>query len=111
MSQIRFSQLSQQRQALIRLCQAINHGSIENLKVENSEPILDPSPGILKDVKLDSDEGSRPELGLADFLIGDEVHRLTRLFDNMKCGSVRRLEIRGGIPRRIVVESVPPAPA
>jgi hypothetical protein len=111
MSQILFSQISQPRQVLIRLCQSINHGSIENLQVENSEPVFDPSPVMLKDVKLDSDEGPRPELGLADFLIGDEAHRLTRLFDNMKCGSVRRLEIRAGIPRRIVVESVPPGPA
>jgi hypothetical protein len=49
MSQILFSQVSQPRQALIRLCQTINHGSIEDLQVEHSEPVFDPWPLILKD--------------------------------------------------------------
>lgn len=102
---LRLSQLSPARQALIRLCQAINHGSIEDLKVENSEPLFDPSPVILKDVKLDSDEGSRPELALSDFVIGDEGRRLFGFLDQLKSGTVRHIEVRAGIPRRILVQS------
>jgi hypothetical protein len=105
MSQVRFSQVSQPRQALIRLCQAINHGRIEDLKVEGSEPIFDPLPLILRDVKLDSDEGLRPELALADFVVSDEVLRLMRQLDELEFGTVRRVEVRAGIPRRIVLES------
>jgi hypothetical protein len=102
---LRFSHLSAPRQALLRLCQTVNYGSFENLVVRNSEPIFDPPPVVLKDVKLDSDDGSRPELALHDFAVSDEALRLMSLLDEMKCGTVRRIDVRAGIPRRIVLES------
>jgi hypothetical protein len=89
----------------VRLCQAINHGSIEDLEVKRSEPVFDPWPVTLRDVKLDSDEGPRPELTLADFVVRDEIHRLMSLLDEMKCGTIRRVEVHSGIPRRMLVES------
>ena len=102
---LRLSDLSPARQALVRLCQAINHGSIEDLEVRHSEPVFDPRPVTLKDVKLDSDEGPRPEITLADFVVSDEIIRLIRFLDEMGWGTVRRIEVRAGIPRRIVLES------
>jgi hypothetical protein len=82
-----------------------NSGSIEDLRVEQSEPVFNPAPVVLKDVKLDSEEGPRPELALADFVVSNEVLRLKMLFDEMRCGVIRHIEVRGGIPRRIVLES------
>ena len=105
MKQLRFSQLSPPRQALIRLCQAVNHGSIEDLKIKECQPVLDPPPVALKDFKLDSDEGQRPELALSDFVVSHEVGRLFSLLDRMERGALRHIEVRAGIPRRIVVES------
>lgn len=57
---------------------------------------------VLKDVKLGSADGPRPELSLADFALSDEVVRLIRLLDEVRCGTFRHIEVRGGIPRRIV---------
>ena len=94
---IRLSDLSPARQALVRLCQAINHGSIEDLEVRYSEPVFDPWPVTLRDVKLDSDEGPRPEVSLADFVVSDEVLRLMSLLDEMNCGTIRHIEVRAGI--------------
>jgi hypothetical protein len=105
MSHVRFTQVSPPRQALIRLCQTLNHGSIEGLKVEHGEPVFDPAPVVLKDVKLDSDEGPRPELALEDFVVSDEVLRLMNRLEEIKYGTVRRVEVRTGIPRRIVFEN------
>ena len=105
MKQLRFSQLSPPRQALIRLCQALNHGSIENLRVQDFEPALDPPPLALKDLKLDFDEGPRPELALADFVVSDQIGRLLSHLDRMQCGAIRHIEVQAGIPRRIVVEA------
>jgi hypothetical protein len=59
---LRLSDLSQERQALVRLCETINFGSIENLEVRDSEPVFDPTPIVLRDLKRDSDEAPRPEL-------------------------------------------------
>jgi len=102
---LRFSHLSAPRQTLVRLCQAINVGAIEGLKVENGEPVFDPPPMVLKDVKLDSDEGPRPELGLGDFVLSDEVIRLMSRLVEIGCGTLRRVEVRAGIPRRVILES------
>lgn len=102
---LRLSDLSPARQALVRLCQALNHGSIEDLEVRHSEPVFDPWPVTLRDVKLNSDEEPRPEITLADFVVSDEVLRLMSLLDEMKCGTVWHIEVRAGIPRRMLVES------
>src|ERR1700733_3387816 len=101
----RFSELSGARQTLVRLCQTINHGSIENLAFTHSEPIFDPRPVTMKHVKLDSDDKPRPEIALADFILSDEIIRLVKLLDELRCGILRHVEVRGGIPRSIVLES------
>ena len=88
----------------MRLCQTINFGNIEDLKVEHAEPVFDPPPLVLRDVKLDSDEG-RPEFALEDFVVGEEIVRLMRRLNEMEGGLLRRVEVRAGIPRRIMIES------
>ena len=103
--ELRLSDLSPARQALVRLCQAINHGSIEDLGVRNYDPVFDPWPVTLRDVKLGSDEEPRPELTLADFVVSGGVVRLMSLLDEMKCGTIRRIEVHAGVPRRMLVES------
>ena len=89
----------------MRLCQAINHGSIEDLEVRRSEPVFNPAPLALRDLKLDADEAPRPELALPDFTLSDQVCRLLRLLDKLESGRIRHIEVRTGIPRRVLVES------
>jgi hypothetical protein len=102
----RYSQLSPARQNLIRLCQTINFGSIENLEVRDGEPTFDPPPVMLRDLKLDSDDGPRPELALSDFILSNEILRLMSHLTEMRFGIIRRVEVRGGLPRRILLEQV-----
>jgi len=104
-SSLRLSDLSSARQALVRLCQSTNRGNIEDLEVWGAEPVFDPFPVVVKDVKLDADEEPRPELALSDFVLSAEVVRLMSLLDKMECGNIRRIEVRAGIPRRMLVES------
>ena len=91
--------------------------SSDHLEVRHSEPVFDPWPVTLRDVKLDSDEGPRPELSLDDFVVSDEIVRLLKRLDEMRCGTLRRIEVHAGLPRRMLVESqvggaseVPPRP-
>ena len=102
---LRLSDLSPARQALVRLCQIVNRGSIEGLAVFESEPVIDPFPVLVRDVRLDKAEEPRSELGLSDFTLSNEIVRLLGLLDEMKCGVVRLIEVREGIPRRMLVES------
>jgi len=90
---LRLSQLSPERRALVRLCQTINHGSIEDLEVRRSEPVFDPLPVMLKDMKLDADEEFRRESALNDFVVTDHVNRLCRLLDKMADGPRRSPEL------------------
>jgi hypothetical protein len=102
---LRLSNLSPARQALIRLCQEINFGSIENLEVREGEPAFEPSPVVLRDLKLDSEDGARGEIAIVDFGLSKEVVQLMRHLDEIAVGTVRRLEVRAGIPRRLLWES------
>jgi hypothetical protein len=101
----RFSELSGPRQVLVRLCQTINHGHLEALRIADGEPAFTPAPIVLLDVKLDQDEEPRPEVELVDFELSSEVRRLMSRIDAIKDGKVSRLEIRGGVPRRVIFES------
>jgi hypothetical protein len=115
---LRFYQLSPPRQALIRLCQSMNYGSIQDLTVRSREPIFTPSPPlVLADVKLDADDEPRSEASLSDFALGIELVRLMLLLDRIEDGKIAKIEIRAGIPRRVAVERsvseylAPPHPA
>ena len=92
----------------MRLCQSINHGHIETLGITDGEPTFTPAPRLLLDVKLDQDEGPRPQVNLNDFELCGELRRLMSRIDGIKEGKVARLEIRGGVPRRVIFESLTP---
>ena len=100
----RFSQLSPPRQRLVRLCQATNFGSIEDLEICDAEPVFIPPPSVLRDIKLDEHERPREEFRLSDFELVKEMQVLMRRLDELRITTIRRIEVRAGIPRRLVIE-------
>jgi hypothetical protein len=101
----RFSQLSPARQALVRLCQVVNFGEIQGIPVTDADPMFDDVCVVVIDAKLDKDEVPRPELGLVDFDLRADVCRLFSWLDEAKDGTMQRLEVRAGIPCRLVFGS------
>jgi hypothetical protein len=101
----RFLQLSPRRQVLIRIMQEVNFGELQGIQVRDADPILDGTSVVILDAKLDKEEVPRPELDLADFALSVEVSRLMSRLDQLKNGTIQRLEVRAGIPRRLVFES------
>jgi len=99
---LRFAQLSPARQQLVRICQTVNYGQINVLLVRDGEPIYEPPPVVVIDAKLFRDDGPRPELGLADFELRDDVRRLMARLDEMREGMIERIEVRAGMPRRVL---------
>jgi hypothetical protein len=99
---LQFGQLSPPRQSLIRLCQSINYGSIEDLTVRSREPVLSDSPLVLADVQLNAKDQPRPEATLSDFVLSTELVRLVSLLDQIGEGKISRIETRAGLPRRDV---------
>ncbi len=100
----RLSQLSTPRQALVRLLQSINFGYVDGLEVRCGEPVFNPAPMVFVEVKLDASNGPRPEMESADFELLSEVTRLMEQFDQLGDGSIERIDIRHGVPRRVVIE-------
>jgi hypothetical protein len=105
MSRLKLSDLSPSRQALVRLCQRLNFGLIQSIAVRDADPVFDPNNVVLVDEKLDANDKPRPEAELTDFDLADELCRLMTRLDEIRDGRVERIEVRGGIPRRVVFES------
>ena len=105
MAQLRFSEISEPRQAFIRPCQRMGFGKIFGLVVRNRDPILDPRTEVFLDVKLDSTEVPRPEQDLSDFVLCVEILRLFNSLAAMNNGIIERVEVRAGIPVRMIVRT------
>jgi hypothetical protein len=89
----------------VRLCQNINFGQIQDLHVRNSELVWDPAPTVLSEIKLDIEEAPRPESELPDFKLSSQIQRLMHRLDQLTDGRIERIEVREGIPRRLVLTS------
>lgn len=59
---------------------------------------------VIIDAKPYRDDEPRPELALADFELCDDVRRLMTRLDHVMNGTVQRIEVRAGLPRRVVLE-------
>ena len=102
---LRFSHLSAPRQQLVRMCQTVNYGQIEGVVVRDGDPIFEPAPVVVIAAKLYRDDGPRPELALADFELRDDVRRLMARLDDAKNGRIHCIDVRAGLPRRVILES------
>jgi len=99
----KYSQLSPPRKTIVRICQALNFGSILNVSVTDGEVSFDPRPDVIVDVQLDGDQAERPELKLADFSLRPEVSRLFAQIDALKNGTIEKIVVHAGIPRRVIL--------
>jgi hypothetical protein len=66
---------------------------------------LDPRPTILSEIRLDIEDVPRPERELFDFKLPSEVVRLMQLLDQVRDGEIEEVEIRDGLPRRLVLSA------
>ena len=105
MTELRFSELSALRQALIRRCQRMGFGKILRLDVRDGQPVFAPGTEVLLDVKLDSTETRRPEQDLPDFVLCAAVGRFVEQLDSIRDGTVEQIEVRAGIPVRMIFKA------
>lgn len=102
-----FHDLSPDKARLVRLFQTINFGRIEELEVRKGEPQFSPAPRIFVEVKLDSEDGPRPESRLSDFALRRPVDRFFEQISRLENGTIERIDVRHGLPFRMVVEAAP----
>ena len=83
--------------------QQLHFGRIESLKIRAGEPLFDPPPKVVKDIKI-GDNGARPELTRSDFALKGGVVELLQQLTETGDGSIELIEIRHGLPFRITIE-------
>ena len=85
-------------QRLLAMMQEMNFGRIEGLTIINGEPVFDPMPRIVRQVKFCSENGPRHEKKLNDFKLKEQVVELFEAMVRMKNGVIETLEIKHGLP-------------
>lgn len=98
--------LSPARQRLVAWMQRLGFGLIEGLTIQNGEPVFDPPPRVIRDVKFCAENGPRPEAGIDDFVLKAQVRDLFVHFDRLANGTIRRLDVQHGLPFRMQIEEV-----
>lgn len=101
------SALPESHRRLVELMQRLNHGRIEGLAVRNGDPEFLPPPRIVQDIKLGGDNGPRPELQRDDFVLKSQVAELFERLANMGNGIVTVIEVKHGLPFKLVIEQIP----
>ena len=96
--------LSQPRRRLVELMQAINFGRIEGLRLHGGEPQLDSSLRIAREIKFGGENRPRPELGRDDFELKHQVRDLMEHLNQIGTGQIPVIEVKNGLPFRMVVE-------
>jgi hypothetical protein len=93
--------LSQPRQQLIVLMQTIGFGQILGLVVKGGEPVLDPPPEIVREVKL----GPRKDIWTGNpnvnCALKVPVVQLFAQLDLLGTGTIEMLEVHDGLPFRL----------
>ena len=102
----RKSSLSPSQQKLLAEMQRINYGRIEGLSVRRGEPVLDPPPRIIREIKFGGENGPRPEVGKPDFTLKAQVRDLFAQLEALGDGVIPCIEIQRGLPFRMTVEEV-----
>jgi hypothetical protein len=100
------SSLTPAQQLFVTEMQRINYGRIEGLVVRRGEPVLDPPPRVVREIKFGGDNGPRPEVAKTDFTLKAQVRDLFAHLEAMGDSVIRSIEIQRGLPFRMTVEEV-----
>lgn len=98
--------LTPSQQKFITEMQRINFGRIYNLVVCNGQPVMDPLPRIVREIKFGAENGPRSEAAKTDFAIKAQVRDLFAQLEALGDGVIPCIEIQRGLPFRMTIEEV-----
>lgn len=99
--------LPPESQRLVELMQRINFGRIFDLPVHNSQPVMDPPPRVVREIKFGGDNGPRLESAKPDFAIKVQIRELFSQLQALEDGVIPCIEIQHGLPFRMTIEETP----
>ena len=89
---------------MVRLMQEINFGQVRDLVVRDGEPVFDPPPRVVREVKFGSENGPRPESAKGDFALKAQVREMLAQLEALGDGVVECIEVTHGLPFKMTVE-------
>jgi hypothetical protein len=95
--------LPHSRRRLVEIMQQISFGRIEGLIVRDGEPVFEPPPRIIRDVKLGA-EADAPRGFRGDFALKNQVVDLFEYLTRTQNGTIECIEVKHGLPFRLLVE-------
>ena len=98
MSSPRKTTIPEPQRRLIEMMQRLNFGRIEDLRIRAGEPVFDPPPKVVREVKFGGDNGSRPETVISDFALKRQVQDLLEQLDQIGDGLIAVLVVKHGLP-------------
>ena len=98
--------LSDSRRRFVEFMQYINFGRIELLEIRFGEPVVDPLPRRQLEIKFSGENGPRPEIHSTDFALKQQIVELFAFFDELQNGTIDVLEIKHGLPFRMIFTEV-----
>jgi hypothetical protein len=96
--------LSKSRRQLLKLMQRIKFGKIEGLIIHNGDPVLEPAPKVIREIKLGSKEDRKSVPIENGLLEKPQVIELLGRLSHLGSGTIQSLEIQHGLPFRIRIE-------
>jgi hypothetical protein len=83
---------------------SLGFGRFEYLRIERGELILDPWPGVVRDVKFGSQDPGTERTFPADFDLKPQVAELFEYIRDVDAGEIRCLEVKNGLPFSMEIE-------
>ena len=105
MSEVWASQLPPEVRELLRVLNRIGYGFVENLPIAKGRPVLSPPPRIIRELKLEPGS-NRSQETKQDFILKGPMLQLVRRLELIGDGSIPRIEVRGGVPFRLILEGL-----
>jgi hypothetical protein len=97
--------LSSPRRRLLQICLELHFGRIEQLVIRKGEPIFDPPPRIVKEIKFAAENGPRMGSHQKDALNKQQIRDLWLQLDQLQNCVIDYLEIKHSIPFKLEVQT------
>ena len=98
--------LTPSQQKFLTEMQRINFGRIFDLTVRDGQPVIDPPPRVVREIKFGGDNGPRPEVAKADFILKAQVRDLFAQLEALGDGVVECIEVKHGLPFKMTIVEV-----
>ena len=92
------------KRRLLQLMQEVYFGHIDGLVIRDGEPVFDPAPKVVREIKFGGDNGPKP-LIISRALF--DKPQITALFEHLAQiheGVIQSLEVQRGLPFRMRIE-------